>query len=88
LVKDGQSRGSAVYKVDRRNTPTKKNSPDLAHFILRIGNFCLSLFLYIFSPTLPSPLGLGYDPEDDITGQDNWMTVDLPEASDRSRPIA
>jgi len=24
-----------------------------------------------------------------ITGQDNyWMTVDLPEASDRSRPIA
>jgi len=64
LVKDGQSRGSAVYEVDRRNTPTKKTSPDLAHFILRIGNFCLSLF---FLPTIPSPLGLGYDPEDD-----NW----------------
>jgi len=45
------------------------------------------IFIYFF-PTTPSPLGLGYDPEDDITGQDNWMTVDLPEASDRSRPIA
>jgi len=87
LVKDGQARGSAAYTVDRRSTPTKKNSPDLAHFILRIGNFCLLLFFIFFFSNVPSPLGLGYDPEDDNwTGQ--LVTVDLPEASDRSRPLA
>jgi len=68
-VKDGQARGSAAYTVDRRSTPTKKKLTgfDPLHFENR--KFLPFVICHYFFQTLffLSPLGLGYNPEDD-----NW----------------
>jgi len=85
------TRERRLYSGQKKYPYKKKNSPDLAHFILRIGNFCLSSFIIFFSkhrPNIAKALCALAMTLKMITVQDNWMTVDLPEASDRSRPIA